>query len=247
MCAVVAHGGYPALANRHVTIHDVLTLAASGAGADGALRPLMSGLANPPVLLAAAGGAAAPAPPPSAPFAPLRAPLPPALEVLTLALMPSGLNISFGGCPAMGPTPTTTGAQGRPTPTRGGGGAGAGAGAGVLLLRLRHVYAAGEGPLAVPVTVDLGGVLAPHWNVTGAVELTLSATRPMAPARAAQVQWPEVPAAAAASGRAPAAVRGAAAAAASGDAGGGDAASAGDLSVTLAPMEIRTWALQLGA
>lgn len=150
--------------------------------------------------------------------------------------MPAGMNVSVGGCPAQGPTPNGTRGGGAGVPPAARGDSSGGAPAQQLLVRLRHIYAAGEGPLAVPVTVDLRAVLAPRWNVTGAVEMSLTATRPLVAARAAQTQWPETPAAAPAVG----------AATRSGPGAESQKARRADgLAVTLSPMEIRTFVLTL--
>ncbi len=242
---VAASGNFPALANRHVTLHDALTLRRSAAGSAAEARPLAARLANPVLLFAAAAGAAgggggggggggaaagAAAPPPP-PVSPLAAPLPPAVEVLTLALLPEGLNVSAA---AQGRTPGGGGGWARrappPPPPR----AQPPIAAAALLLRLRHIFAVGEGPLAAPVEVDLAAAFAPRWNVTVAREVTLTATRGMAEARAEQIQWPQLGAGGGAAGAAPA--RGAPP----------SAAGAPSLVVTLRPMEIKTFLLTLG-
>jgi hypothetical protein len=96
---------------------------------------------------------------------------------------------------------------------------------GVVLLRLRHIYAVQEGPLSTPVTLDLQALFAPAWTVLSAEEMTLDGTRVMAAARAEQVMWVQ--------------------------AGGQQATPASvplgsaNMSVTLLPMQIRTFLLQV--
>jgi hypothetical protein len=221
---VAASGGFPALANRHVTLRDVLAVHGSSAASAAAARPLASRLANPLLLLAAAaptgaGAARARAPPP--PFSPLAAPLPPAVELLTLALLPAGLNVSAaaqGNTPAAGTAAPAAAPRGPQPPLAGA----------ALLLRLRHIFAAGEGSLAGPVVLDLAAAFAPRWNVTAAREMTLTATRGMEEARAAQIQWQQL-----GGSGAPAAKRAL-------------YTAAGGTTVTLQPMEIKTWLLTLG-
>lgn len=114
-----------------------------------------------------------------------------------------------------------------------------------VLLRVRHIFAAGEGPgsgWGTNVTVDLAALLAPSLAVTGAVELTADAARPLAAARTSQIQWAQLPAAGEeAAPRAAAPGEVGAPLAASSD----SAAPAAGLVVTLQPMEIRTFLLQL--
>lgn len=182
--AVLASGPFPALANRHVTVTDALTVHASRASSASARRPLQSRLANPVLVLASSGGASLP----SAPFAPLAAPLPPSLEIASLQLFPAGLDVSAA---AQGPPPTGAGrpAAADPPPPS----APPPLSSAVLLLRVRHVYAVGEDDArAQPVDLDLAALFAPRWTVLAARETTLTATRDMDAARAQQIQWAQV-------------------------------------------------------
>jgi len=211
---VLASGNFPALANRHVTVEDALLLAPSEAAAGGALRPLAARLAAPAVVLVSAGAAPAPA------FAPLAAPLPPAVELLSLALVRA--DAATGGIDAsaaeQGPPPAQRGARAAraappPTPLANS----------TMLVRVRHIFAVGEGIAAQPVNVDLAALFAPRWTVARIREMTLTAAAEMDAARAAQVQWPQAGVARAAPPRAP----------------------ASSASVTLTPMQIRTFLVDL--
>lgn len=113
-----------------------------------------------------------------------------------------------------------------------------------VLLRIRHIFASGEEPgsgWGSSVTVDLAALLAPSLTVTGGVELTADASRPLAAARASQIQWAQLPPPQVAAGGDAAATRaskvGAAAAAA--------APRERGLVVTLEPMDLRTFLLEL--
>jgi hypothetical protein len=111
---------------------------------------------------------------------PLASPLPAALALVTLQLLPTGLNLTryFGDG---GAADAADAADAAPLSES------------VVLLRLRHVYQAGldDPALATPCTVDLATLLAPRLAVASAVEVTLDGFREVNAARAAQVQWPE--------------------------------------------------------
>jgi len=92
------------------------------------------------------------------------------------------------------------------------------------LLRVAHMFAVGEGPLAAPATVDLARLFA-AFTIVGAVELTLPGTVPLTAApvttfmtrSGANYTLPVIP----------------------------DAPAGPGLSVTLQPMEIRTFRVQI--
>jgi hypothetical protein len=198
--------------NRRVTARFLVSLHGSAAGGAGASRA-RAALAAAPLLLAAAPAAGAP-PPPAPALQPLRAPLPDAVALVSLQLLPAGLNLTryFGG-----------------SGSGGGGSGGEPVGAAALLLRLRHVHQAGldGAAAAAPVGLDLGQVFggrgAGAWGVAGAVEVTADGARGVAAAEAAGVAWPE-------------AAGGVGEGAGAGGRGGG-------LQVVLKPSEIKTWLL----
>ncbi len=98
--------------------------------------------------------------------APLSGPLPDAVHLVALQLLPPGLNLTQFYSPiqatghTLGPAPAPS--------------------TGSLLLRLRHVYQAGldDPALAVPVSVDLAALLAPTWTLT-AIEEVRWCTQPV--------------------------------------------------------------------
>ena len=113
-----------------------------------------------------------------------------------------------------------------------------------MLLRIRHIFASGEEPgsgWGSSVTVDLAALLAPSLTVTGAVELTADASRPLAAARVSQIQWAQLPPQAAAGGDATATR--------TSKVGAGSAAAAAPREhgfvVSLEPMDLRTFLLEL--
>ena len=82
--------------NHLVTLHHLLMLGAAadshGRSMSAALRPAAARLANPVALFAAAAASPAAG---CAPLAPVAAALPPQLELLTLQMLPPGMNISL--------------------------------------------------------------------------------------------------------------------------------------------------------
>jgi hypothetical protein len=159
-------------------------------------------------------------------YAPLAQAVLPQVQVLTLQTLPPGLNVSFFPSPGP-PAPPIASAS--------------------VLLRVRHIYAAGEeassGAWNSTVTIDLATLLAPALNVTAATELTADAMRPLAAARSAQIQWAQLP------GYGDSSFCGNAAAVASTFGAAPDAVKRSTqaiaLPVTLRPMEIRTFLLQV--
>ncbi len=228
--AVVDGSGNLSTGNRHVTVQDALFVHESASGAAVLMRRLASALANPVVLVASAQGieerrrkrrGEAGLLSTTSPFAPLSAALPPALELLTLQTLPANMNVSAATMGGMEWEEGTT----DPVSSS------------VLLLRLRHIFAAGDDPvLSQPATVDLAALFAPRWTVTGAVELTLTATRTMTAARAAQIQWPQLP---------PSSSGGVGSGAAAAKGHVGPAAGDAVIPVTIAPMDIRTFVLTI--
>ena len=176
--AVLGSGSFPALANRRVTVEDVLMLSSSDEIADEVLRPLAAKLASPVSVFAVAGSNSQPS------FAPCVAPLPPAVELVTLALLPldSKGHIDVSAA-VQGPTPVSPLHEQRRTnlPLANS----------TLLLRVRHIYAVGEGRYAEPIDVDLSTLFSLHWRVNGAQEVILTAAGDMQLAREQQVQWPQ--------------------------------------------------------
>ena len=155
--------------NHLVTVHHVLMLADTGddMGAEMAasIRPVAAAMANPVVLFSAGGvNASNPCPP----ISPVDVSLPPQLELLSLQMLPPGMNISLIDDPGTQYN-TTTGHYPAPPVT-----------SAVMLLRIRHLYAVGDGgsdsSLGKPVTIDLSKLFAPYWTITDAVEMTLSAS-----------------------------------------------------------------------
>lgn len=178
--AVLGSGPFPALANRRVTVEDVLLLSSSDAAADEALRPLAARLASPVSVFAAAGAS------PQPPFAPCAAPLPPAAELVSLALLPlTADGLIDVSAAVQGPPPVPPPPQARRNR------AALPLANSSLLIRVRHIYAVGEGALAQPVDVDLSALFGGTWTVRGAQEMTLTAAGDLATARAEQVQWPQ--------------------------------------------------------
>lgn len=236
--------------NRHTTVLDVLTLHGDAMTSTSAMRPLMTHLANPLMVLATPIPAGQQ--PPSnriPPFAPLAADLPASLEVLTLQLLPPGMNVSSASMPSASSPSTAAGSEVPP-----GGLPAAGddpLSSSVLLLRLRHIYTVGEDDqLAQPVTIDIAAMLAPRWSVIGVTETTLTATRTMAAAREQQIQWAQLPSADSAAtsvhaGAAPLSrqQQSAASSSSGGEAGMGTVAYS--YPVTLRPMDIRTFTVTL--
>lgn len=178
--AVLGSGSFPALANRRVTVEDVLLLSSSEEAADEVLRPLAAKLASPVSVFAATGASARPA------FAPCAAPLPPAAELVTLALLPLDsqgridVSAAVQGPPPVPPPPQVARSRAALPLANS-----------TVLVRVRHIYASGEGAWAQPVDVDLSSLFGRVWNVRGAQEMTLTAAGDMASARAEQVQWPQ--------------------------------------------------------
>lgn len=104
-----------------------------------------------------------------------------------------------------------------------------------VLVRLRNVYAGGEGGhgwgASGTVSVDLSTMLAPSLDITAALELTADATQPLSEARAAQISWVQA---------------GGTGAINQGQQRDGWLAG-GDLVVSLQPMAIRTFLVQVAA
>ena len=92
------------------------------------------------------------------------------------------------------------------------------------------------------MSVELARLFAPHWTVTRALEVTADGVTPLKERERTRLRWKQqraAPAAGAGASEAAAAAAGSGAAAAG--AGPGAAGARGELSVTLSPMEIRTW------
>ena len=105
----------------------------------------------------------------------------------------------------------------------------------VMLLRIRHLFAAGEGgqssALGKPVSIDLGNLFAPHWNITSAVEMTLSGSMTLQEREASRLHWKQQQTA-----------NQSVSPGASSEALGHLLRTPDDVgAVTIAPMEVRTW------
>ena len=217
--------------NRLVTAENALLLLGSGGwpALTSHLRPLAAALADPLQVWASPASEAPPSP--IAPFSPVIAgALPPNLQLMTLQTLPPGLNISAAF-------------YGRRT--------GAPVSASVILLRLRHVFATGEGQggEAAPATVDLSALFAPRWSVASAVEYTIDAAQPMGAARANQIPW-NAPSSSGSGSLSTGALPmgdGAGSGLAAGDGSGVSSSSSSGVTVTLQPMDIRTFVLTLQA
>ena len=115
------------------------------------LRPVAAALANPVVIFAGGSTGCADA-------TPVSHALPPQLELLSLQMLPPGMNITliddsdtqYNASTGTYPAPPV--------------------GSAVVLLRLRHLFAAGDGggdsELGKPVSVDIASLFAPLWTVT---------------------------------------------------------------------------------
>ena len=206
--------------NRLVSQHNLLAVSPSLSAATTASRRAAIDFSNPTlVFVSVADGVDSPAVPN---FAPLSGSLPPQVHLLSLQLLPPAFNMT----PFFGNAADAVGAGAAPVSS------------GSLLLRLRHVFQASldDAAMAVPATVDLAALFAPRWSVTAATELVVDASQGLAEARKAQVQWQQQASASRGAGGAlPERKRPTVPAATSA------------LIVTLAPMEIRTYLLQLGA
>ena len=155
--------------NHLVTVHHVLMLADTaddmGTEMAAAIRPVAAAMANPVVIFSVKGGNASNS---CSPESPMKLSLPPQLELLSLQMLPPGMNISLIDDPGTQYN-STTGHYPAPPVT-----------SAVMLLRLRHLYAAGDGgpdsSLGKPVTIDLANLFAPYWTITDAVPMTLTAS-----------------------------------------------------------------------
>lgn len=195
--------------NHLVTLRHAVVLGGSPAAAMGDARAVAARIANPVVVTVApvACGADLPA------AAPLARSLPPQLELMSLQMLPPGLNVSFA-------------ADGVPVNQSS------------VLLRLRHLYAVGEGSpgssLGAPVTVDLSTLLLPQLNVTAATEMTLDGAATLKAAASRRIQWKQ------ASGEQSQPLSDYTAAE-----GTDNPATTDSTVVTMQPMDIRAWLLEV--
>ena len=203
--------------NHLVTMHHILMLTESddmGQELAGSVRPVAAAVANPVVVFSSEADTSKTCPVVS----PVSAPLPPQLELLTLQMLPPGMNISLIDNPD---TQYNVSTGSYPAPP---------VGSAVMLLRLRHLYAAGEGgpssALGKPVTVDLTKLFAPHYTIEAAVEMTLSASATLTDRESSKLHWQQAAALAEAAVESDVGMLAAA-----------DALTA----TTIAPMEVRTW------
>lgn len=197
--AVRTNQGNLTTGNRHVTVLDILTVSSSSQTATSYGRPLMSLLANPVSVFAQASSSVS-SPhtnkmsinpglratvTSTAPFSPLGTALPPNVELLTLQTLPPNMNVS-GAVQGLSSFSSPSSSSISPplvTPVS----------QTVVLLRLHHIYAIGEDEyLAQSVDIDIGALFAPRWTINGVTEMTLTATRTMAVARAEQIQWEQL-------------------------------------------------------
>lgn len=171
---VVVNGGGGSIAavNELVYVHNVLALSASFAGAGNYVRPVCTALATPVVLVASnatpqAGNDV---------FSAVTAPLPSNVRVLSLQLLPPGLNISSVALAERAAAVTA--------PTNG-----------VLLMRLHRIYARGEDAGGdAPVQVDVASLFKPTvYTVTAVTEMTVDGAQEMDAARAARLSWSQTP------------------------------------------------------
>jgi hypothetical protein len=220
--------------NHLVTLHHLLMLGSGTSAVQAETRPPAAALANPVAIFVSPsasasttgggdgrslgadcgisnGGAVA------------VAPLPPQLELLSLQMLPPGMNVTLIDDDATQYNASSAAAnRSYPAPP---------VKNAVMLLRLRHLYALGEGDskLGQPVSLDLAELFAPRWTVRTAVEMTADGVTPLAEREKSKLHWKQEPS-----------VASAAVASASSH---GDTKAAGVLSVTIHPMEIRTWAI----
>ena len=159
--AVVDDKGATKTGNRFVEVQDVLTLHGSRGKSLSTMRPIMSQLANPVVILAAAPDSANQqqqhqrlpnehqqqqsefADPEkvqagSQPFSPLAQPLPANIEILTLQTLRPGMNVTDSRLVLS----DVDDYVGDPTSS-------------VVLLRVRHIYAVGEDPTLAKVYLNV--------------------------------------------------------------------------------------------
>lgn len=159
--------------NRLVTQHNLLLVGPSLDATASAVRTASASLSNPPLAFAAANG-------PPASVSPLGQALPPQLALVSMQLLPSGLNLSG----IFSPPVRGTGAEEEskaPPP----------ASSGVLLVRLRHIHQAGLDAKAdtVPVSVDLASVFSPRWKVVNVTEMVVDASESASDAQRKRVHW----------------------------------------------------------
>lgn len=165
---------------------------ADGAQMAGALRPVAAAIANPVQIFAASASTPASTTNDASiaaanelcqPVAPMSVALPPQLELLSLHLLPPGMNISL-----IDDADTQYNASTKPhypaPPVA----------STVLLLRLRHIFATGDGGVASalgrPVTVNLRKLFVPHWkSVRAAVEVTVDGVTPLSEREANKLHW----------------------------------------------------------
>jgi hypothetical protein len=208
--------------NRLVTQHNILLVGASLDATASALRGVSARMSNPLLAFTAANGA-------PADVAPLGQALPPQLALVSMQLLPPGLNLSGIFTPPTADRGGSTLKAAAPPP----------ASAGVLLIRLRHIYQLGLDAQSDtnPATVDLAKVFAPRWKVLAVNEMVVDASEGAAVAEQKRVKWNGASLGGAASPRT---------AAESSEARGSGSAT-GSTSVTLKPMELKTYVLELSA
>jgi hypothetical protein len=236
---VIDGGGARKTGNRRTTSALALSLHPTTTSATTASRRAAALLAAPPLLAVSPwSGGSGPSLPSLA--SSLATPLPPTLHLLSLQLLPAGLNLTryFSG----------TGGGGRQhqhqhqhqhhhqqqqqqQP--------------VVLLRVRHMYQAGldDPSAAVPALVDPTTLFSPRWTVASVEEVTLDGGRGLAQAAGEQVQWPQAGPAAGAGAWAP--TGGTGMASGGGGGKGGKGGKGGAAPVTVLPGEIKTFFLVL--
>ena len=157
--------------NRRVTQHTILVVRGSLSQATTDVRAISAAMSNPPLAFAGPAGAGTGA------FEPLSEPFPPELALVSLQLLPSGLNVS-GIFDALAKQDSAAAGPAHAYPHAGTDSDAAtppAVSTGVLLARVRHIFQSNldDAALAAAASVDLAKALAPRWSVASVVELTV--------------------------------------------------------------------------
>ena len=219
--------------NHLVTLHHILMLSKS-TNADapeltGEVRPVAAALANPVAIFARShtvlsepGSACTPGIVTPVPL--VSHELPRQLELLSLQMLPPGMNISLIDDPATQYNSSTK--HNFPPPL---------ASSAVMVLRLRHLFAVGDGGQTDPdlgkaVSIDLATLFAPRWTVTRAVETTVNGITPLSEREKTRLHWQQQTVKMQSSDTLPRQETAA-------------VATPPGLTVKISPMEVRTWRL----